>query len=283
MFLSTSHRKPKGILLLLPILLFLGIFFLIPLIGLLIKSVTEPTLGLGNFSELLATSTYIQVLGNTFLVATLVTLFAILLGFPLAWCITLFPKGWGRLLLNIVLLSMWTSLLARTYSWLVLLQSSGVLNKVLMGIGIIDQPLELVHNLAGVIIGMTYIMIPFVVLPLQASMSTIDPMILQAASVCGAPARTVFFRVFIPLCKPGIFSGALMVFVMSLGYYVTPALLGGVSNMMLPEFIVQQIQNFLNWGIASASASILILVTLVMFYIYLKIQTDSPTSSNTGD
>ncbi|MFD1382097.1 ABC transporter permease [Rhodanobacter aciditrophus] len=275
-------QKWKDTSLLLPILLFLGIFFLIPLIGLLIQSVTEPILGLANFAELLATSTYIQVLGNTFLVATLVTLFAVLLGFPLAWCITLFPKGWGRFLLNVVLLSMWTSLLARTYSWLVLLQSSGVLNKILMGLGIIDQPLELVHNLTGVIIGMTYIMIPFVVLPLQASMSAIDPMVLQAASICGASARTVFFKVFLPLCKPGIFSGGLMVFVMSLGYYVTPALLGGVSNMMLPEFIVQQVQNFLNWGIASASASILIAVTLVMFYIYLKVQTESPTSSHTG-
>lgn len=282
MYLHLSSRKWKDLSLLFPICLFLGIFFLIPLVILLIKSVTEPSFGLGNFYELLATSTYIKILGNTFLVATLVTVFAVLLGFPLAWCITLFPKGWGRFLLNVVLLSMWTSLLARTYSWLVLLQSSGVLNKILMGIGLIDQPLELVHNLSGVIIGMTYIMIPFVVLPLQASMSTIDPMVLQAASICGASARSVFFKIFIPLCKPGIFSGALMVFVMSLGYYVTPALLGGVSNMMLPEFIVQQIQNFLNWGVASASASILIAVTLVIFYIYLKVQSDSPTSSNKG-
>ncbi|MBR7889667.1 ABC transporter permease [Marinomonas sp. A79] len=282
MSLLLSSRKWKDLSLLFPICLFLGIFFLIPLVILLIKSVTVPSFGLGNFYELLATSTYIKILGNTFLVATLVTVFAVLLGFPLAWCITLFPKGWGRFLLNVVLLSMWTSLLARTYSWLVLLQSSGVLNKILMGIGLIDQPLELVHNLSGVIIGMTYIMIPFVVLPLQASMSTIDPMVLQAASICGASARSVFFKIFIPLCKPGIFSGALMVFVMSLGYYVTPALLGGVSNMMLPEFIVQQIQNFLNWGVASASASILIAVTLVIFYIYLKVQSDSPTSSNKG-
>jgi putative spermidine/putrescine transport system permease protein len=192
------------------------------------------------------------------------------------------PKGWGRFLISIILLSMWTSLLARTYSWLVLLQSSGIINKTLMAIGIIDQPLEMVHNLTGVIIGMSYIMVPFIVLPLQACMSAIDPMVLQAASICGASTRTVFFRIFLPLCKPGLFSGALMVFVMSLGYYVTPALLGGVSDMMLPEFIVQQIQNFLNWGMASASAVLLILITLVLFYLYLKVQTDSPVSSNTG-
>lgn len=253
-----------------------------PLASLLLRSLTEPTFGLQNYAQLLATSTYVQVLYNTFLVGTLVTVISLLIGFPLAWCITLMPKGWGRFLISVILLSMWTSLLARTYSWLVLLQSSGIVNKTLMALGIIDQPLEMVHNLTGVIIGMSYIMVPFIVLPLQACMAAIDPMVLQAASICGASAKTVFFRVFLPLCKPGLFSGALMVFVMSLGYYVTPALLGGVSDMMLPEFIVQQIQNFLNWGMASASAVLLIMITLVLFYLYLKVQTDSPVSSNTG-
>ncbi|WCN13718.1 ABC transporter permease subunit [Marinomonas mediterranea] len=282
MFMTFSREKWREGGLLLPILLFLCIFFLIPLAGLLLRSLTEPTFGMQNFEQLLATSTYVQVLSNTFLVAALVTVISLVLGFPLAWCITLAPRGWGRWLLSIILLSMWTSLLARTYSWLVLLQTSGAINKVLMSIGLIDQPITMVHNLTGVIIGMSYIMIPFVVLPLQACMAAIDPMVLQAASICGAPARTVFFRVFLPLCKPGLFSGALMVFVMSLGYYVTPALLGGVQNMMLPEFIVQQIQTFLNWGLASASAALLIILTIVMFYFYLKVQTDSPVSTNTG-
>jgi putative spermidine/putrescine transport system permease protein len=282
MFMISSRKKWNNVTLLFPIILFLFLFFIIPLASLLLRSLTEPTFGLQNFEQLLATSTYVQVLFNTFLVATLVTVISLLIGFPLAWCITLMPKGWGRFLISIILLSMWTSLLARTYSWLVLLQSSGIINKTLMAIGIIDQPLEMVHNLTGVIIGMSYIMVPFIVLPLQACMSAIDPMVLQAASICGASTRTVFFRIFLPLCKPGLFSGALMVFVMSLGYYVTPALLGGVSDMMLPEFIVQQIQNFLNWGMASASAVLLILITLVLFYLYLKVQTDSPVSSNTG-
>ncbi|RBP79116.1 ABC transporter permease [Marinomonas rhizomae] len=282
MLIISSRKKWNNITLLFPIILFLFLFFLMPLASLLLRSLTEPTFGLQNYAQLLATSTYMQVLFNTFLVGTLVTVISLLIGFPLSWCITLMPKGWGRFLISIILLSMWTSLLARTYSWLVLLQSSGIINKTLMAIGIIDQPLEMVHNLTGVIIGMSYIMVPFIVLPLQACMSAIDPMVLQAASICGASARTVFFRVFLPLCKPGLFSGALMVFVMSLGYYVTPALLGGVSDMMLPEFIVQQIQNFLNWGMASASAVFLILITLVLFYLYLKVQTDSPVSSNTG-
>jgi putative spermidine/putrescine transport system permease protein len=161
-------QRWKGSRNLLPALLFLGLFFFAPLIGLLLRGVLEPTPGLGNYEQLFANSAYARVLFNTFSVAGLVTLFSLLLGFPLAWAITLVPRGWGRWMLNIVLLSMWTSLLARTYSWLVLLQASGVINKALMAMGIIDQPLEMVHNLTGVVIGMSYIMIPFIVLPLQA-------------------------------------------------------------------------------------------------------------------
>ncbi|KJK02016.1 ABC transporter permease [Pseudomonas sp. 21] len=276
-----THRW-RGFRNLLPALLFLGLFFLAPLIGLLLRGVLEPTPGLDNYAQLFANSAYSRVLFNTFAVGALVTVISLLLGFPLAWAITLVPRGWGRMLLNIVLLSMWTSLLARTYSWLVLLQASGVINKTLMALGIIDQPLELVHNLTGVVIGMSYIMIPFIVLPLQATMAAIDPMVLQAGSICGASPWTNFFRVFIPLCRPGLFSGGLMVFVMSLGYYVTPALLGGAQNMMLPEFIVQQVQSFLNWGLASAAAALLIAITLVLFYLYLKLQPESPVASSSA-
>lgn len=265
---------------LLPALLFLGLFFFAPLIGLLLRGVLEPTPGLDNYRELFANSAYARVLFNTFSVAGLVTLLSVLLGFPLAWVITLVPRGWGRWIFSIVLLSMWTSLLARTYSWLVLLQASGVVNKLLMALGIIDQPLEMVHNLTGVVIGMSYIMIPFIVLPLQATMQAIDPMVLQAGAICGASPWTNFFRVFLPLCRSGLFSGALMVFVMSLGYYVTPALLGGAQNMMLPEFIVQQVQSFLNWGLASAAAALLVLITLVLFYFYLKLQPESPVGAS---
>lgn len=270
----------RGITYLLPALLFLGLFFLVPLLGLLLRGVLEPTPGLGNYEQLFANSAYSKVLLNTFAVASLVTLFSLLLGFPLAWAITLTPEGWGRWLLNIVLLSMWTSLLARTYSWLVLLQSSGVINSTLQSLGVINQPLEMVHNLTGVVIGMSYIMIPFIVLPLQATMQAIDPMVLQAGSICGASPWSNFFKVFLPLCRSGLFSGALMVFVMSLGYYVTPALLGGAQNMMLPEFIVQQVQSFLNWGLASAAAALLIAITLVLFYFYLKLQPESPVGNS---
>jgi putative spermidine/putrescine transport system permease protein len=203
--LSQRWRGSRNLL---PALLFLGLFFFAPLIGLLLRGVLEPVPGLGNYEQLFANSAYARVLLNTFSVAGLVTLISLLLGFPLAWAITLVPTGWGRWMLNIVLLSMWTSLLARTYSWLVLLQASGVINKALMALGIIDAPLEMVHNLTGVVIGMSYIMIPFIVLPLQATMQAIDPMVLQAGSICGASPWTNFWKVFLPLCRRGCSPGA---------------------------------------------------------------------------
>src|SRR5699024_4489691 len=130
--------------------------------------------------------------------------------------------------------------------------------------GIIDQPLTLVHNLVGVTIGMTYIMLPFIVLPLQGVMKNIDPAILQAAALCGANRWKCLWRVLIPLALPGIAAGALMVFVMSLGYFVTPALLGGTSNMMLAELIVQLVQSLVQWGLGGAAAFVLLVVTLAL-------------------
>ena len=157
---------------------------------------------------------------------------------------------------------MWTNLLARTYAWMVLLQRTGVINKTLMNLGLIDQPLPLVNNLIGVTIGMTYIMLPFVILPLRGVIKAIDPSILQAASLCGATRWQCLTQVLIPLATPGIAAGALMVFVMSLGYFVTPALLGGTANMMLAELIAQFVQSLVNWGMGGAAAFVLLVVTL---------------------
>ena len=170
-----------------------------------------------------------------------------------------------------IMLPLWTSVLVRTYAWMVLLQRTGVINKTLMGLGIIDQPLELVNNLTGVTIGMTYIMLPFVILPLTGIIRVIDPAILQAASLCGATRAQSLRRVLVPLAMPGILSGALMVFVMSLGYFVTPALLGGTANMMLAELIAQFVQSLVNWGMGAAAAFILLVITLGLYALQLRL------------
>ena len=254
----------------LPALLLLILFFALPVLALLLRSILEPQPGLQNYRELFGSITYVRVFANTFLVSGIVTTAALVIGFPVAWLLAIMPGRWPSILFGIVLLSMWTNLLTRTYAWMVLLQRTGVINKLLIGTGLIDRPLPLVNNLVGVTIGMTYIMLPFVIMPLHATFKTIDPATLQAAALCGANRWQAFHRVLLPLTLPGVFAGGLMVFVMSLGYFVTPALLGGTSNMMLAELIAQLVQSLLNWGLGGAAAFVLLVVTMGIYAMQLR-------------
>ncbi len=265
---KTKRESTLGYLL--PALLLIAFFFIVPVLMLLMRSVLEPEVGLQNYEALLGSTTYLRVFLNTFMVASVVTLVSIVIGYPVAWLLAIMPERWSRVVLAIIVLSMWTNLLARTYAWMVLLQRTGVINKTLMGLGLIDTPLALVNNLVGVTIGMTYIMLPFVILPLMGVIRTIDPAILRAAALCGAGKMQCFLRVLLPLSLPGIAAGALMVFVMSLGYFVTPALLGGTSNMMLAELVAQFVQSLVNWGMGGAAALVLLVVTLVLYAVQLR-------------
>ncbi|MEX1109629.1 MAG: ABC transporter permease [Dongiaceae bacterium] len=253
-----------------PALIFLFVVFVVPLGILFLRSVTDPEPGFGNYTRLVSDSTYITVLFNTILVSIVVTATALLLSYPVAWFLVICPSGAMRWIFAIILLSMWTNLLARTYAWLVLLQNTGAINHFLMWLGVVDQPVALVNNMIGVIVGMTYIMLPFMILPLHATISAIDPALMQAASISGASPGRVFRRVLLPLSLPGISAGCIMVFVMSLGYYITPALLGGAKDMMIAVLIAQQIQHLLNWGLGSAAAFVLLLITLVIYFLYIR-------------
>jgi len=266
-----AWRRPSGFSNVLPATVLIALFFVLPITALLVRSVMEPTPGLGNYAQLLGSWTYARIFANTFEVAALVTLFSVLIGFPVAWMLAIMPSRWGSLIFAILLLSMWTNLLARTYAWMVLLQRTGPINKLLLHLGLIDQPLAMVNNLTGVTIGMTYIMLPFIILPLRGVIKGIDPAILQAAALCGANRWACLWRVLVPLSLPGVAAGALMVFVMSLGYFVTPALLGGTSNMMLAEMIAQLVQSLVNWGMGGAAAFVLLVVTLALYALQLKL------------
>ncbi|MGN6667673.1 MAG: ABC transporter permease [Trinickia sp.] len=272
------RRDWRSMRLLAPALLLLVIFFMLPVLSLLLRSVLEPTLGLQNYTQLLGSTTYLRVFGNTFLVATVVTVTTVAIGFPTAWLLAIAPRKVSSLLFAILLMSMWTNLLARTFAWMVLLQATGPINRILMALGLISEPLALVNNLIGVTIGMTYIMLPFLVMPLHATLRGIDPSTLRAAAICGASRWQAFWRVLVPLAMPGIASGALMVFVMALGYFVTPALLGGPSYMMLAELIAQLVQELLNWGLAGAAAFVLLAVTLGLYALQLRFAGSARTS-----
>ena len=264
-------RMPGGLGGLLPALILIGLFFVVPVLALLLRSVTDPAPGFQNYVALLGDGTYARVFFNTFLVASVVTSVTVLVAFPVAWMLAIMPSALGSIVFGVIILSMWTNLLTRTYAWMVLLQRTGLINRTLINLGIISEPLALTNNLVGVTIGMTYIMLPFMILPLHAAIRTIDPAIFQAAALCGASRGQALRRVFLPLVAPGIAAGALMVFVMSLGYFVTPALLGGTSNMMLAEMIAQMIQSLLNWGLGSAAAFILLVVTMTLYALQLRL------------
>lgn len=270
MFSAAAPRRGSGLGFAMPAILLLAAFFVIPVVFLLTRSVTEPQLGLQNYATLVGSSTYAKVFFNTFFVAGVVTLVTVLIAFPVAWALAIMPARWSAVVFAIILLSMWTNLLARTYAWMVLLQQTGLINRMLKAVGLIDQPLQLTNNLVGVTIGMVYIMLPFMILPLMGVIKKIDPAILQAAALCGATKWQALTRVLVPLATPGIASGALMVFVMSLGYFVTPSLLGGTANMMLAELIAQQVQSLVNWGMGGAAAFLLLLVTLGLYAVQLR-------------
>lgn len=265
-----ARRRGSGLGFAMPAILLLLAFFVVPVAALLTRSVTEPEPGLQNYVTLLGNSTYARIFFNTFFVSAVVTLITVLIAFPVAWALAIMPRRWAGVIFAIILLSMWTNLLARTYAWMVLLQQTGLINRSLMALGLIDAPLQLTNNLVGVTIGMVYIMLPFMILPLMGVIKKIDPAILQAAALCGATKAQALWRVLVPLAAPGIASGALMVFVMSLGYYVTPSLLGGTANMMLAELIAQQVQSLLNWGMGGAAAFVLLVVTLGLYAVQLR-------------
>lgn len=268
---AVRDAGPTGFAYAVPALLLVLAFFVLPVVALLLRSVTEPELGLQNYAQLFGSTTYLRIFLNTFVVSALVTLIAVVVGFPVAWMLAIMPRRWSQVVFAILILSMWTNLLARTYAWMVLLQRTGVINKWLMSLGLIHEPLPLVNNLVGVTIGMTYIMLPFVILPLTGIIRAIDPAVLQAASLCGASRLQALRMVLLPLALPGILSGALMVFVMSLGYFVTPALLGGTANMMLAELIAQFVQSLVNWGMGAAAALVLLVITLGLYALQLRL------------
>ncbi|MBP2234365.1 putative spermidine/putrescine transport system permease protein [Sinorhizobium kostiense] len=216
---------------------------------------------------------HLDVLIRTFVVSISVTLSCVLLGYPLA-ALMARSTGWvANTLLILVLLPFWTSLLVRTSAWVVLLQSRGIVNSALIWLGLLDptQPLELIYNRAGVLIAMTHILLPFMVLPIYSVMKTIPPVYMRAASSLGAPPSSVFWRVYLPMSMPGVSAGGLLVFILALGYYITPALVGGPRDQMVSYFIAYYANQVTNWGMAAALSAILLVAVLVLYALYNRL------------
>ncbi len=216
---------------------------------------------------------YVNLFGRTLALSLAITAMTFLLGFPIAYYLSILPMRYANLLMIAVLLPFWTSLLVRTSAWIVLLQQQGVINNALVGIGLIndDGRFSLIYNQTGTIIAMTHILLPFMVLPLYSVMRTIPPSYMRAAKSLGATPSTAFRRVYFPQTLPGIGAGGVLVFIISIGYYITPALVGGQSGRMISNEIARHIQQSLNWGLAAALGSMLLVGVLVLYWLYNRL------------
>lgn len=213
---------------------------------------------------------FLQILGRTLWIAALVTVATVVLGYPVAYVITIAPQGISRLMLLVVLLPLWTSLLVRTTAWVVLLQTDGIINDLLVQLSIIEERLQLIFSRTGTVVAMTHIQLPFTILPMYSVMRGIPQAQLRAARSLGAPPLAAFWRVYVPQSLPGVGAGALITFILSLGYYITPALVGGPTDQMISNFIAIYINRELNWGLACALGVALLVVTLVLYRLYIR-------------
>jgi ABC-type spermidine/putrescine transport system permease subunit I len=261
-----SGARPAGLgiatLGVLPIA-FLLVLFLLPVLRFLLLSIEGGSFA--HFEKALTDGLHVLVLVETMKIAAIVTLISLLLGYPLSYWLATTTPFWRNVGFALLLLPFWISVLVRTYAWMILLGRNGVFNRQLMALGVIDAPLPLLHNTTGVVIGMVHVLLPYMVFPLYAVMRRVDPALLSAAEGLGAPGWQVMRRIYLPLTMPGVLSGATLVFVISLGFFITPALLGGGRVLMIGVLIERQVRQYLDWGLAAALAIIVLAVALAIY------------------
>jgi len=249
-----------------PALLLITVTMLLPVGWLFYLSLLSDAgeFSLEHYQRMWEHPSYARTFWTTFQVSFLTTAICIVLGYPLSYFLSEIPKRAANLCMIAVLLPLWTSLLVRTYAWLVLLQRRGLVNNWGIELGLWEEPLALVHNLTGTLIGTVHVMLPFLVLPLYSAMRAIDRNYLRAAANLGASPLRSFWLVFFPLAMPGLVTGALIVFILCLGFYVTPAVLGGGKVVMVSSRIANDIEIFFNWGAASALGVVLLVLTVLL-------------------
>ena len=212
-----------------------------------------------------------KILLRTFNISAVVTVLCLLLAYPLAYWLSTLDARRANLLMILVLVPFWTSILVRVAAWIVLLQREGLVNSALVGMGLIEEPLALLFNRTGVVIAMVHILLPFMILPLYSVMKSVPPTYLRAAISLGSSPLAAFFRVYVPQTWSGVGAGALLVFILSIGYYVTPALLGGADDQMLSYYIAQYTNVEVNWGMACALGAVLLAATLILYGVYRRV------------
>jgi putative spermidine/putrescine transport system permease protein len=259
----------EGPLVLPAVLLFTAVY-LYPLSRLVAWSLFTPAFSLQHYRALLAEPAYLTAFVNTVNLSVSVTVTTLVLGYPVAYLMTTLSPRARAVVLACVLVPFWTSILVRTFAWMVLLGRNGLINGALIALGVVTAPLPMIHNYIGVQIGMVHVLLPLMILPLYSVMVRIDAAWLRAARSLGAQPRQVFLHVFLPLSLPGIGAGCALVFLSSIGFFVTPALLGGPKQITIAMLIDLMINDLLNWGLGAALALMLLLVVTVLFLLFQR-------------
>lgn len=252
-----------------PLLAYLGAFYAYPVAAMMFRSIHEPHWTTENFLQIFGTGIYLHVLWLTVRISLIVTVVSLLLGYPVAYALARVDRATSNLLMILVLVPFWTSILVRTYAWMVLLGREGIINQFLIWLGVIDQPMRLLNTTFAVYVAMVHVLLPFMILPLYGVMRGIDENLLRAAQGLGAKPSGVFRQVLLPLSLPGVSAGCLLVFILALGFFITPALVGGPRDLMIAVLIQQQVDLF-NWPFASALAVLLLVAALLIFTAFVR-------------
>ncbi len=252
----------------LPALLFYLVFYVVPLAQIFDWSLFAPRLTLKFYVQLFGDLAYLKALRNTIDISLLTTVIALLLGYPLAYLMVSSSARTSRILMLLVLIPFWTSILVRSFAWIVILGNNGVVNRLLIASGLVGRPVALLFNMTGVQIGMVHVLLPFMVLPLYSAMRGIDRNVMQVARSLGAPPARAFASVFLPLSLPGVGAGCVLVFLLAVGFYITPALLGGPGQITLATMIDLMVNTLLNWGFAATLGVVLLLTVGIIFALF---------------
>jgi ABC-type spermidine/putrescine transport system permease subunit I len=250
--------------LLAPAMLIALLAFVVPLARLVGISFSAPAGPFVAYAQLLGDDIYARVFANTFVIAVAVTLIALLIAFPVAFALTRLSRNWRGIVFACVLLPLWISVLVRTFSWMLVLERNGPINRLIVASGLVDHPLPLLFNHTGVLIGMVHVLLPYSVLPIYAALVRVDPSLLRASEGLGATAATTFMRVLLPLSARGVATAATFTFLLALGFFVTPALLGGASSLTLSMLIDGFVSDRLDWPLAAAASVVLLVAALVV-------------------
>ena len=255
-------------LLIVPVIVFLAVAFLYPSAEIVRRSVFDPGFTLANFQTIFERDLYLRTFFRTFRLSMIVAFATLVLGFPVAWLMSQVRSFWAAVIAGCVIFPLWTSVLVRSFAWTILLSRNGIVNDTLIGLHLIDEPLRLLYTDLAVVVAMTHVMLPFMILPIYSVLKDVPSDLIQAARVSGASDFAAFRTVSLPLALPGITAGLTIVFLVSLGFFVTPLLVGGSRNLMIATLISQEVTENYNWGLAAA-LSLMLLAAALVFVLLL--------------